>query len=273
VRAIDIAKALNGRKDGKQWRCACPIHGGDSLMVRDGKNGRPVLWCFGGCEAKDVLAALRKSGVYTNGHDAAPVRPEPEPETPITKVRSIFRRGRKLWHTLGENYLVLRGLDPTILDHNAVRFLPATENYQPALVALVTAFTDATEVRGLQFTPLTQDAKRDGERRFLTGTRAKGGVIRLTTDNGPVLGVAEGLETALAVMTAFKQEAGDDFPVWSTCGKGNMASLPVLPDIEDIHIFADPDGNEQAEQLATRWVTAGRRAFIVAKRDGDWNDG
>ena len=61
--AAKIAAALEGRREARQWRCRCPIHGGRSLLVRDGDKGRILVFCHGGCEAHDVLAELRRSGL------------------------------------------------------------------------------------------------------------------------------------------------------------------------------------------------------------------
>jgi hypothetical protein len=39
--AAAIAAALgDARRDGRAWRCRCPLHGGRSLVLRDGDNGR-----------------------------------------------------------------------------------------------------------------------------------------------------------------------------------------------------------------------------------------
>ena len=61
--AAEIAAALEGRREGRQWRCRCPIHGGRSLLVRDGEAGRILVFCYGSCEPRDVLAELRRSGL------------------------------------------------------------------------------------------------------------------------------------------------------------------------------------------------------------------
>jgi len=61
--AGEIAASLEGRREGRQWRCRCPIHGGHSLLVRDGDAGRILIFCHGGCEPRDVLAELRRSGL------------------------------------------------------------------------------------------------------------------------------------------------------------------------------------------------------------------
>jgi hypothetical protein len=65
------------------------------------------------------------------------------------------------------------------------------------------------------------------------------GVIRLVPEEDVAtgLGLAEGIETALAVM----QRAGWS-PVWAANSAGAMDRFPVLPGIESLTIFADADG-------------------------------
>ena len=59
--AADIAVALgDARRDGRGWRCRCPLHGGRSLTLRQGDGGRVLVWCFGGCNSHDVLDELRR---------------------------------------------------------------------------------------------------------------------------------------------------------------------------------------------------------------------
>src|SRR5215471_17847311 len=61
--AAEIAAALGrARREGRGWRCKCPLHGGCSLALRDG--GRALLVkCWAGCETGDVLAELRRTGL------------------------------------------------------------------------------------------------------------------------------------------------------------------------------------------------------------------
>ena len=53
-------------REGQEWRCRCPVHGGRSLLLRDGKNGQLLAWCFGGCDARDVLTELRQGWTYVS---------------------------------------------------------------------------------------------------------------------------------------------------------------------------------------------------------------
>jgi len=50
VTAAKIAAALgDARREGRAWRCRCPLHGGRSLVLRDGIGGRLLVTCWGRC--------------------------------------------------------------------------------------------------------------------------------------------------------------------------------------------------------------------------------
>lgn len=70
--AREIAAKLKGetRPDGSgNYACRCPgpMHkNGDanpSLSVKDGKNGRPILYCHAGCDFRDIVVTLERMGV------------------------------------------------------------------------------------------------------------------------------------------------------------------------------------------------------------------
>ena len=70
--AREIAARLKGgtRPDGSgNYSCHCPgpMHkNGDinpSLSVKDGANGRLLLFCHAGCSFRDIVAALEQKGV------------------------------------------------------------------------------------------------------------------------------------------------------------------------------------------------------------------
>ena len=101
-----------------------------------------------------------------------------------------------------------------------------------------------------------------------------------TADVERHLGLAEGLESALAVTAAMGQQACW-LPVWSAIDAGNLAGLPVLDGVERLSIYGDTDrsgtGQKAAQTLAGRWHDAGREVFIAqppvppgGKRD--WNE-
>jgi hypothetical protein len=125
-----------------------------------------------------------------------------------------------------------------------------------ALVALV---TDAItcEPMTLHRTWIRGDGSKaplDVPRMLLQGHRKAGGVIRLWPDEAVTygLGIAEGIETALAAAHAFT-------PMWSCIDAGNLAAFPVLAGIEALTIFADNDasgkGQRAANECAERWAS------------------
>jgi hypothetical protein len=67
IRASDIAAALGGKRGGNgnyMCRCPGPLHkNGDrnpSLSVKDGRDGRLLLYCFAGCEYLEIRDALER---------------------------------------------------------------------------------------------------------------------------------------------------------------------------------------------------------------------
>jgi hypothetical protein len=80
-----ISKVLDRVENPKQsgagrWMCKCPAHEdrGPSLSIRELEDGRVLIYCFAGCGAGDVLAAigLRMSDLFDKpiAHHLPPIR-------------------------------------------------------------------------------------------------------------------------------------------------------------------------------------------------------
>jgi len=65
MNAAAIAHALKGKRCGKYWSCCCPAHhdSNPSLSIWDGHTAVRVH-CWSGCDALDVIAALRERGLW-----------------------------------------------------------------------------------------------------------------------------------------------------------------------------------------------------------------
>jgi putative DNA primase/helicase len=140
----------------------------------------------------------------------------------------------------------------------------------PAMVSLLTSAQGNIPV-GIHLTYLRPDGtgKADGPcSKVMLG---KAGVIRLVPDDEVThgLGLAEGVETALATM----QRAGW-YPIWAATSAGGIARFPVVAGIESVTVFCDADkaGLQAAGTCCLRWAAAGREAIIVAPPCGDWDD-
>ncbi len=100
----------------------------------------------------------------------------------------------------------------------------------------------------------------------------RAGVIRLTPDKhvGLGLGIAEGIETSLAVSQIIAWG-----PVWAAGSAGGIERFPVLPGIDSITLFPDADDDgvslAAARACADRWADADRNARIHVPPAGhDW---
>ena len=60
-----IADALAGTREGKSWRCECPVHiGQHHLTLTPTNNGAPLVYCHQGASQTEVIAALRERGLW-----------------------------------------------------------------------------------------------------------------------------------------------------------------------------------------------------------------
>ncbi|WP_052213571.1 toprim domain-containing protein [Belnapia sp. F-4-1] len=175
--------------------------------------------------------------------------------------------------SLAPAYLAARGV---ALEAGApLRFHPhcprGAERW-PAMLALMT--DPATgEACGVHRTFLARDGSGKAPGALPAKMMAgRAGVVRLVPDEEVTggLGLAEGIETALSVMQGFSWR-----PVWAATSAGMIRTLPVLPGIDALTIFADADGAgiTAAAGCAARWMEAGAEARIVAAPAGqDFND-
>jgi putative DNA primase/helicase len=185
-------------------------------------------------------------------------------------------------------YLRRRGL---VIDRfpDAVRFHPRVGYYEngnlidyfPAMLGLVT--NDGTAV-GIHRTYLTSDGRKApvGQAKKLTMTSGSmsGACIQLGAaqqldSSLRQLGVAEGIETALAAMLA------SGIPTVAAISAGGMEryALPPLGVVDELTIFADNDtsgvGQAAAAALEKRAIARGLavRKLIPTDAGTDWADG
>lgn len=64
--AESIARALGGRKSGKDWAARCPAHDdkNPSLSISDGDGSKPLVHCHAGCDQRAVIEALKSKGLW-----------------------------------------------------------------------------------------------------------------------------------------------------------------------------------------------------------------
>ena len=63
--ALELARRLRAKRVGRSFVCRCPAHDDrdPSLSIMQGHSAI-LLKCFKGCEAEDIIAALRARGIW-----------------------------------------------------------------------------------------------------------------------------------------------------------------------------------------------------------------
>jgi phage/plasmid primase-like uncharacterized protein len=264
--------------------------GGKDRFRFDNRRGRGDYFC-NQCGAGDGLTLVMRStgltfsdaiahivhlaGISSSNNEPLRIRANTPPQADQYERRPFSAFAATLWAStsglsgVAIDYLQARALvvPPTDSD---LRWHPALKHPEgftgPALVALV---RDAVtgEPMTLHRTWVASDGSKCGNPpRLLLKDHAKaGGVVMLWPSEAVTrgLGVAEGIESALALAHAFT-------PVWSCIDAGNLERLPILPGVESLSIAADGDevGEHAAVACASRWVAAGREVAIVRPRRG-----
>ena len=274
--AADIAHALgDARREGRGWRCRCPLHNGRSLTLRDGDGRCVLVTCWGGCDRLDVIAALRRRGLLDGRairHGAYAARRSNKDDGARTpRALGIWREARQAVGTLAEQYLISRGLHlpppPTLRFHVGLKH--PSGGIWPGMVALVTRGVDDKPL-AIHRTFLTCDGRGKAPidpQKMMPGP-CRGGAVRLAAP-GDVLMVAEGIETSLAAMLA------TGHPAWAALSTSGLRTLDLPNDVRDVIVLADGDdpGEAAARDCAWRWKREGRRVRIARPPQGmDFND-
>ncbi len=286
----------NGRRVGDEWRLAnirgdaprkngsCVIaltgeHAGDWIDFDGGEGGGPI---------NTLEHAIHRSGRELISYAADLTRMGPQPKRGATKPSSkqadqareidhILSKAVPIAGTLGERYLAARGLPaPDCAD---LLFHPDLTHWEsrrgfPGLVAVVRA--GSGNRIALHRTYLGDDgsakAPVDNPRKMLASIA--GGAVRLANLSADhVVGLAEGIETALSVMASCAR-----LPVWATLSTSNLEQVVLPAEARKVVLLADHDlsnaGARAAAAAAARLHAEGRRVFIAMppKEGDDFND-
>jgi hypothetical protein len=279
MRADEIAAALDGRREGRNWRCRCPVHGGCSLSLREGHSALLVR-CWAGCETRDVLAELRRLHLIAGQGDSA----RPATTNAHGGDHEDFARrialAQRIWHAARSargspiaRYLSSRGITmpPPPSLRWAARCRHPSGIYLPAMVARIDN-VDGVLI-GIHRTFLRPDGNGKADinpEKAMLG-RAAGGAVRLAPAAETLL-VGEGIESALYGMVA------TGLPGWAALSAAGIEAAELPPEVHNVVIAVDRDrtgaGERSARRAAGRWFAGGRRVrLIIPNRIGvDAND-
>jgi hypothetical protein len=264
--AREIALALGkARREGRAWRCCCPLHGGRSLVLSDGDNAL-LLKCWGGnCATEDILAELRRRRlIEARDQEQRPIRPSLSRPTnkddhelwQHEKAAWLWSQRRPIKGTIAEKYLQGRGitypLPPTLA------FLPPSKpEHHPAMIAAF-SLPDEIEpgllgaprnVESVHLTFLRSDGngKADTDRsKVSVGSPGNLPIVLAAPNDLLALAITEGIEDGLTAHQATGLGA------WVAGSAGRMPALSEsLPRyIESVTICAHADKAGQNGALA-----------------------
>ena len=243
-------------------------------------------YCFGCGVSGDAITYLRRQGLdFGDAVRQLTGRVEPippqgphacgnAPGTAATAPRSVSlsRLAQRLWreatspdlvrHYLDTRRIAQKPLPEALRGHREVWSTEAGER-QPAVLA---AITDARgTVTAIQRTWIEDRLVYDGATTHTKGARSTtlsapkktlgpmgSGAVKLAAA-GAILGLSEGVESALAAAQLFQ------IPTWATCGGERLGSVELPPIVRHVVIFADAGaaGERQAAKAESIYARRG----------------
>lgn len=281
--ALGISERFLSKKHGP-----CPFCGGKDRFRFDDKDGRGTFFCSQ-CGSGDGFAFLKLAKGW-EFKDAAkevdrivgniPAEKPKSRQTGEQKAQGLQR----LWeaarpladgdpvtkYLLGRN--VLPSSFPSSLRYHSACPVPYSDDKAEAMLALVRSI-DGVPVN-IHRTFLA--APEMGERRLratMPGDLPDGCCIQIYAARGSRLGIAEGIETAIAAAKRFR------IPTWAAINSTLLAKWQPPTGVDEVTVFGDCDpaygGQKAAYELAYRLVTKYRVKVdvrIPTQMGKDWAD-
>jgi len=272
----DLVRRLGGVWNNDRGMCLCPAHEdkSPSLSVRAGH--RSLLFkCFAGCSTINVMKAIRLKGlnIPSAGGEIAPVASYRPDTAMFRRAWEIWNEARPLADCAGDAYLKSRGIQAST---PMLRFHPRTPlgrgrqvRFRPALIAAIHECFELVSIQRLFLDQVGNRLATDLDKPKLTLSRPLGGAVQLLPA-GSVLGLAEGVETAMSAAWLL------DIPVWAALGSERLHRV-VIPDlVERLILLPDNDraGRLAASRAMSAHVRPGRQLEVIWPwgRQNDWND-
>ena len=273
--ASDLSDALEGRREGHEWRCRCPVHGGRSLCVTE-KNGRILLMCRAGCSQGEVISELKRLGLWgsVTRYEDQPPAPTPQDNTELraNKASEIWDQAHPIEtgdpvHT----YLKNRGIifpkhQSDLKTHPALPYWEMGEDEKPIKIGvfpcmLAIVRNPQGKPVGLHRTYITSDGHKApvmAPKKLFKVYDLSGSSVRLFSPQNGLLAVTEGIEDALSAMILWQ------IPAWAVLGTSGMKGFIPPENVQEVMILSDNDesGRRSALELAQRLENKGKAVRI-----------
>ena len=281
MNARELTRRLGGDWHGSYGLVPGPGHSAidRSVKVLDGADGL-VVHSFAGEDWRAIKETWKKAGWLDETVDRPPQQRRQPRRQRRDDDQARTECAVRMWRAADpvvsgdpvSVYLGARGIQEavpqSIRNAQAMKYRPSGL-YLPALVAAVQAGDRSiTAVQRTYLCPSGIGRKAQVATPKMAFGPLGDGAVRLAAA-GKILGLAEGIETALSAMQLF------DVPCWAALGR-RMAEVAIPFTVEQILIFADngAQGRAAAEEAADRFTAQGRRVVLRFPPDdcGDWND-
>ena len=266
------------RREGRGWRCECPICGSQTLSIQPGRVRAVIVQCWA-CNDYPTI----KKEIATRGFDVPDIRTSGSVSEKAADWESRIEYGMK-WRresipitgTLAEAYLASRGITADLVPlltrifsfHPRVRH--PSKAYYPAMLAPMSYL--GAEKRGVHVTFLAPDgsgkAKAKPDRASF-GPSGNAGVFLGPCVEGQEYVVGEGIETTLSAMILAGRElnGGGCLGGVAAISANGLQNLELRPEMKHVLIASDVDKNN-AGQLAAqnafdRWTSEGRTVRVA----------
>ena len=280
-----------GIEVGDGRHTSCPVCGGKDRFRYDNKDGKGTWYCSqcvpsagdGWSLIQGVLnvsfkEALEEVGSLVGSVEISNV-PKKEKSVSPSFLRKIFCESEPASeNNLVGTYLSGRGLSvvPGCLRYSKSCYEPETKKEQKAMLAVFSNKDGAAVTMHRTF--LDDGGEKlniEKQKKILPALeKMTGGAVRLFEPDGGVLGIAEGIETAIAVHESVM------LPVWACLSASLLEGFDPPPGIKHVAIFADNDRNYAgqrsayilANKLMTRKSPIAAEVFIPPRPGEDWLD-
>lgn len=299
-----IGRDVALHRAGSEWKACCPFHDEKtpSFFVNDRKGH---FWCFGcGAHGDAIAWFMRHRRMTFEGAVEALAGEKPPSDAqrfedniksraaeaaadrwkgpyPLDEdQRSRQSRAQAIWYnaksfegSLGETYLRSRSITlrrwPSSLAFTPDAWHGWERTRRPALIGCVQdAEGGVTAVQTIFLRPDGRGKAGITPPKPVTGPMVNG-AVRLG-DAAPMLGIAEGIETALSARQIFS------LPVWATLGASRLGAVKLPDIVREVIIFADngESGRAAADKAARAYMEQDRTFLIQYPPDefSDFND-